>query len=50
MAKESKIICKSNFKNSNQSTLKSEFNEKIAKLISRAENHSFFIGDWRDKK
>lgn len=51
MGKEPKIICKSIFKNSSKTTMKSEFNERFSKLICRAENLSLFKrADWRDKK
>ncbi len=41
MAKESKVSCKSNFKNLNTKIVKAELNEKMAKIICRAENLSF---------
>ena len=51
MVKESKIICKSIFKNSNKTTRKSVLNEKISRLICRSENLSFINrADRRDKK
>jgi len=50
MAKESKLICKSIFKNSNNAKLKSEFNEKMSGLIRRSENLLFFIPADRNSK
>lgn len=36
-----KITCKNNFKTTEEARRKSELNEKIAKLICRAENLSY---------
>jgi hypothetical protein len=35
MAKDSKITCSNNFKNSDPTAIKTEFNNKIAKIICR---------------
>jgi hypothetical protein len=41
MTRESKIICKDHFKQTDVSSIKEEFNKKMALLICRSENLAF---------
>ena len=43
MEKKSKIICKNNLKNSDNTMLTIELTEKIAKLICRMEQSSYML-------
>jgi hypothetical protein len=40
MTRESKIICRNQFKSADEETRKAEFKRKLALLISRMENQS----------